>query len=94
MSPSVRSSRVPALAVFCSGRGTNLQAILDAIRRGRMRARVALGRYLEELGKRNWREVFDLHPSLPAHRWALARAAFVFALLSAIYIGGAIEPEH
>ena len=32
----------PAIAVFCSGRGTNLQAILDACRRGRLRARVAL----------------------------------------------------
>lgn len=33
---------MPALAVFCSGQGTNLQAILDATRRGRLRARVAL----------------------------------------------------
>ncbi|MBI3322474.1 MAG: phosphoribosylglycinamide formyltransferase [Candidatus Omnitrophica bacterium] len=32
----------PAIAVFCSGRGTNLQAILDAARQGRLRARVAL----------------------------------------------------
>jgi len=32
----------PPLAVFCSGAGTNLQAILDAARRGRLRARVAL----------------------------------------------------
>ena len=32
----------PAIAVFCSGRGTNLQAILDAIRAKRLRARVAL----------------------------------------------------
>lgn len=31
----------PSLAVCCSGRGTNLQAILTAIRRGRLRARVA-----------------------------------------------------
>lgn len=31
-----------AIAVFCSGRGTNLQAILDAVRRRRLRARVAL----------------------------------------------------
>jgi len=30
------------IAVFCSGEGTNLQAILDAIRAGRLRARVAL----------------------------------------------------
>ena len=30
------------IAVFCSGHGTNLQAILDAIRAGRLRARVAL----------------------------------------------------
>ena len=35
-------SRLPALAVFCSGRGTNLQAILDTARAGRLRARVAL----------------------------------------------------
>lgn len=33
---------VPAIAVFCSGEGTNLQAILDACRSGRLRARVAL----------------------------------------------------
>ena len=32
----------PPIAVFCSGQGTNLQAILDATRRGRLRARVAL----------------------------------------------------
>lgn len=32
----------PPVAVFCSGRGTNLQAILDACRAGRLRARVAL----------------------------------------------------
>ena len=32
----------PPIAVFCSGEGTNLQAILDAIRAGRLRARVAL----------------------------------------------------
>jgi len=30
------------LAVFCSGQGTNLQALLDATRTGRLRARVAL----------------------------------------------------
>ena len=35
-------ARRPALAVFCSGQGTNLQAILDATRTGRLRARVAL----------------------------------------------------
>lgn len=34
--------RAPPIAVFCSGRGTNLQAILDAIRRRRLFARVAL----------------------------------------------------
>lgn len=33
---------LPAIAVFCSGEGTNLQAILDATRRGRLRAQVAL----------------------------------------------------
>ncbi|MBI3011282.1 MAG: phosphoribosylglycinamide formyltransferase [Candidatus Omnitrophica bacterium] len=32
----------PAIAVFCSGHGTNLQAILDATRAGRLRACVAL----------------------------------------------------
>ena len=31
-----------SLAVFCSGQGTNLQAILDAIRTGRLNARVAV----------------------------------------------------
>ena len=35
-------ARRSALAVFCSGQGTNLQAILDAARSGRLRARVAL----------------------------------------------------
>ena len=34
--------RRPAIAVFCSGQGTNLQAILNAIRAGRLRARVGL----------------------------------------------------
>ena len=33
---------LPALAVLCSGQGTNLQAILEATRTGRLRARVAL----------------------------------------------------
>ena len=33
---------VPAIAVLCSGRGTNLQAILNAIHAGRLRARVAI----------------------------------------------------
>ena len=33
---------VPAIAVFCSGQGTNFQAILDAIRRKRLRARAAV----------------------------------------------------
>src|SRR5262245_6052896 len=32
----------PAIAVFCSGQGTNLQAILDAARTGVLRATVAL----------------------------------------------------
>ena len=36
------SSRPPALAVCCSGQGTNLQAILQAIRRRRLRARIAV----------------------------------------------------
>lgn len=40
--PSGRRRALPALAVLCSGQGTNLQAILDAIRAGRLRARVAL----------------------------------------------------
>ena len=30
------------MAVLCSGRGTNLQAIIDAVRRGTIRARIAL----------------------------------------------------
>ena len=33
---------LPAIEVFCSGEGTNLQAILDAVRTKRLRARVAL----------------------------------------------------
>ena len=33
---------MPALAVLCSGRGTNLQAILEATRTRRLRARIAL----------------------------------------------------
>ena len=39
-SPSHRAA--PAIAVLCSGQGTNLQAILDATRRGTLRARVAV----------------------------------------------------
>ena len=38
----VMSKTLPAIAVFCSGEGTNLQAILDAVRTGRLRARVAV----------------------------------------------------
>lgn len=37
-----KNRNVPNLAVFCSGEGTNLQAILDAVRRGGLRAQVAL----------------------------------------------------
>ena len=33
---------LPAIAVLCSGQGTNLQAILNAVRSGRLRARVAV----------------------------------------------------
>ncbi len=33
---------LPAIAVLCSGEGTNLQAILEATRTGRVRARVAV----------------------------------------------------
>jgi phosphoribosylglycinamide formyltransferase-1 len=33
---------VPALGVLISGRGSNLQAIVDAIREGRLRARIAV----------------------------------------------------
>ena len=32
----------PAIAVLCSGQGTNLQAIINAIQRGRLRARLAV----------------------------------------------------
>ena len=39
---SRRRPPLPALAVFCSGEGTNLQAILDAAHTGRLRARVTL----------------------------------------------------
>jgi len=35
-------SSLPAIAVLCSGEGTNLQAILNAARSGRLRARVAI----------------------------------------------------
>jgi len=31
----------PAIAVLCSGQGTNLQALINAIRRGALRARIA-----------------------------------------------------
>ena len=33
--------RLPAIAVFCSGAGTNFQAILHATRAGRLHAQVA-----------------------------------------------------
>ncbi len=36
-----RPASRPPIAVLCSGQGTNLQAILDATRAGRLRARVA-----------------------------------------------------
>jgi len=36
------TTSLPAIAVLCSGQGTNLQAILNAVRRGMLRARVAL----------------------------------------------------
>ena len=36
------SSSLPAIAVLCSGQGTNLQAILSATQTGRLRARVAV----------------------------------------------------
>ena len=39
---TVPNFRRTAIVVFCSGEGTNLQAILDATRGGRLRARVAL----------------------------------------------------
>lgn len=43
MSVSLKTRRpLPTIAVLCSGQGTNLQAILDAARTGRLRARVAL----------------------------------------------------
>jgi phosphoribosylglycinamide formyltransferase-1 len=32
---------LPAIAVFCSGQGTNLQAIIGAVETGRLRARIA-----------------------------------------------------
>lgn len=38
----LKSRRISVIAVFCSGQGTNLQAILNAIRAGRLRARVGL----------------------------------------------------
>lgn len=38
----MKTTSLPAIAVLCSGRGTNLQAILNAIHAGRLRARVAL----------------------------------------------------
>lgn len=37
-----RGGFLPALGVLCSGHGTNLQALLYAIRTGRLRARVAI----------------------------------------------------
>ncbi len=37
-----RQQPLARLAVFCSGQGTNLQAILDAIRKGTLHAQVAL----------------------------------------------------
>lgn len=37
-----RQRSLPAIAVFCSGQGTNLQAILDAARTGRLCAQVAI----------------------------------------------------
>jgi phosphoribosylglycinamide formyltransferase-1 len=42
MSKGLGASGRPPIAVLCSGQGTNLQAILDATRTGRLRARVAI----------------------------------------------------
>ena len=39
---AARRRSPPAIAVFCSGQGTNLQALLDAARRGSLGGRVAL----------------------------------------------------
>ena len=38
----LKNRSVPNIAVFCSGEGTNLQALLDAAHAGRLRARIAL----------------------------------------------------
>ena len=40
--PRAASRTTPAIAVLCSGQGTNLQAILKAIRRRQLQARLAL----------------------------------------------------
>ena len=37
-----RQIQRPPIAVLCSGRGTNLQALIEATRAGRLRARIAL----------------------------------------------------
>ena len=41
-SSSPKTTPLPALAVFCSGRGSNLQALINATRRGRLRARIVV----------------------------------------------------
>ncbi|HEX9780069.1 MAG TPA: phosphoribosylglycinamide formyltransferase [bacterium] len=70
----------PAVAVFCSGQGTNLQAILDAVRARRLRARVPIvisdrpnARALARAG--NAGRFIDPKgfPSSAAYEWALIR---------------------
>ncbi len=40
--PFLQFSKVPVLGVLISGRGSNLQSIIDAIAQGRLRARIAV----------------------------------------------------
>ncbi len=72
----------PRIGVLCSGHGTNLQAILDAVRSGRLRAQIAIvisdrsdARALERASQAGIEAVFidpKAHPSRQAFDQALA----------------------
>ncbi len=77
---SSRQRQLPAIAVLCSGSGTNLQAILDAVRAKRLPARVALvvsdraGAKALDRARRAGADAQHLSPKAYASRAAYERA--------------------
>lgn len=74
-----QQKNVPLLAVFCSGQGTNLQAILSAIQRRQLRARVSVvvsdnpKAYALKRAKRAKVPTALIHPAQFSSRGALDR---------------------